>query len=54
MDTLVVLLAVEDSKNGEEQVDDVQVQADSSGNLLLNMVVSHDELGVDQNVSREE
>lgn len=52
--TLVVLLAVQDSENGQEQVDDIQVERDGSCNLLLNMVVSHDELCVDQNVTTED
>jgi len=51
---LVVLLAVEDAQDGEEEVDDVEVKADGSRNLLLDLVVSHDHLGVDQNVSTED
>ena len=50
---LVVLLAVEYPEDGKEQVDDVQVKRDSRSNLLLNMIVAHNELGVHQNISTE-
>ena len=43
---LIVLLAVEYSKNGEEQVDDIEVKRNSRSNLLLDMIVAHDELCV--------
>lgn len=51
--TLVVLLAVQDSENGQEQVDDIEVERDGCCNLLLDMVVSHDELCIDQDVTTE-
>lgn len=44
MARLVVLLAVQNAQDGQEQVDDIEVQADSRGDLLLDMVVSHDKL----------
>lgn len=47
-------MAVENSENGEEQVDDIEVEADGSCNFLLNVVVSHDELSVHKNVSGED
>lgn len=47
-------MAVEDPQDSEEQVDDVEVQADSSGNLLLNMVVTHDHLGINQDIRTEQ
>lgn len=50
----VVLLAVEDSQNSQEQVDDVQIQRDRSSNLLLNMIMSHDQLCVHQDVPGED
>ena len=51
---LIVLLTVEDPQDCEEQVDDVQVQADGSRNLLLNVIVSQNQLRVDQNVAAED
>lgn len=51
---LVVVLAVEDAKDGEEEVDDVEIQADGGSNLLLDMVVAHDELRVDEDVGAED
>lgn len=51
---LVVLLAIEYSEDGKEQVDDVQVKRDSRSNLLLNMIMPHDKLGVDQDISAED
>lgn len=50
----VVLLAVEDAQNGEEEVEDVEVEADGGGDLLLDVVLAHDELGVDEDVGAEE
>lgn len=51
---LVVRLAVENAQNGEEKVDDVEVQADGGGNLLLDMVVAHDHLRVDEDVAAKD
>lgn len=51
---LIVLLTVEYPEDGEEQVDNVQVKGDSRSNLLLNMIVAHDKLGVYQDVSTED
>lgn len=52
--TLVLLLAVKDTKDGEEQVDNVEIQADGGSNLLLDVVRAHDELGVDEDVAAED
>lgn len=54
LDILVVRLAVENTQNSEEQVDDVQVQADGGGNLLLNVVVAHNHLRIDEDVAAED
>ena len=51
---LVPRLAVENSKNSEEEIDNVKVQGDSRCNLLFHVVMSHDELRVDQNVTTED
>ncbi|KAI6748221.1 hypothetical protein HG531_008763 [Fusarium graminearum] len=52
--SLVVRLAVENAQDGKEEVDDVEVKADGSGNLLLNVVVAQDKLGVDEDVTAED
>lgn len=52
--SLVVLLAVEDAQNSEEEVDDVKVQADRSSNFLFDVVVAHDQLSVNQDISAED
>lgn len=52
--SLVVTLAVKDTQDGEEQVEDVQVQADGGGDLLLDVVLAHDELGIDKDVAGED
>lgn len=52
--SLVVLLAVEDPQNSQEQVDNVKVQADGGGDLLLDVVLAHDELCVDEDVGAED
>lgn len=51
---LVVVLRVEDPQDGEEQVDDVEVEGDGRRNLLLNVVVAHDHLCVHEDVARED
>ena len=43
---LVALLAVQDPQDSEEQIDDVQIQADSGRDLLLDVIVSDNELQV--------
>lgn len=48
------MLAVEYPEDGKEQIDDVQVKRDSRSNLLLNMIVAHNELGVHQDISTED
>lgn len=50
----VVLLAVENPQNGEEEIDDVEVQRDGCCDFLLNMIVSHNQLRVHQDVSAED
>lgn len=51
--SLVVVLAVQDAQNRHEQVQDIQVQRDSSCNLLLNMVVAHNQLRINEDIRRE-
>ena len=41
---LVVLLAVEDPENRQEEVQDVKVEADGGGDFLLDLVVADDQL----------
>lgn len=50
----IVLLAVENSQNRQEQVDNIKVQADGRSNLLFDMHVPHDHLRVDENVDAED
>lgn len=47
-------MAVQDSEDSKEQVDDVKVEADSGGDLLLDMVMAHDELSIDEDISAED
>jgi hypothetical protein len=51
---LVVVLRVQNPQDGQEQVDDVEVERNGRGNLLLDVVVAHDHLRVDQDVPRED
>lgn len=53
-EVLVVLLAVQYPKNGQEQVDDIQIQADRCSNLLLDMVMPHDQLRIHQDIPTED
>jgi len=50
---LIIALAVEDPQDREEQIDDVQIETDGSGNLLFDMVLAKDQLGVHENIARE-
>jgi len=52
--SLVVTLRVENAQYGEEQVDDIQVERDSSRNLLFDVVVAHNHLSVHQDVTAED
>lgn len=52
--TLVVLLAVENAQYRKEQVDNIQVQADSSSDLLFHVMMAQDQLGIDQDVPAED
>lgn len=51
---LVVVLAVEDAQNRQKQIQDIQIQRNSGGNLLLNVVVAHNKLSIYQDVARED
>lgn len=51
---LIIVLAIQDPQNRQEQVQNVQIQTDRSSNLLLNLVMSDDQLGVHQNVPAED
>lgn len=47
-------MAVENSQDREEEVQNVEVERDSSGDLLFHMVVSDDQLGVHKDVATED
>ncbi len=51
--SLIVLLAIEDPQDGQEEVDDVEIERYRGGDLFLDVVVTHDKLGVHQNVCAE-
>ena len=44
MTALVVLLAVQNPENGQEQVEDIEVEADGCRNLLFHLVMTDDQL----------
>ena len=52
--SLVVRGAVENSQDREEQIDHIQIETDRGGNFFLNVVVAHDQLGVDQDIGAEQ
>jgi len=51
---LVTVQAIENPKDSQEQVQDIQVQGNRCSDLILDMELPHDELGVNQNVRREQ
>jgi len=50
----VVVLAVQDAQNRQEQIQHVKIQRDRRRDLFLDMVVAHDELRVDEDIARED
>lgn len=51
---LVVVLLVEDTQDGEEQVQNIQIEGDRSSDFFFDMIMTHDQLSVDQDISRED
>lgn len=51
---LIVGLAVENPKNSQEEVDDVQVQGNCGSDLFLDVIMPHDQLRINQNISTED
>lgn len=54
MHILIVALAVQDAQDGQEQVDNIQVEGDGRSNLFLDMIMAHNQLRIDKNVSAED
>lgn len=52
--SLIVLLAIEDPQDSQEEVDDVEIERYRCGDLFLNVVVTHDKLCVHQDVRAED
>lgn len=50
----VVLLAVQDPQNGQEQVQNVQIERNRRRDLLLNVVMPDDQLGIHQDIPTED
>ena len=50
---LVILGVVENSEDRQEEIDDVEVKTDCSGNLFFHVRLSHNHLRIHQNISRE-
>ena len=50
----VVTLTVQNPQNRQEQVQDIQVQADRRSDFLFRVVVADDQLRVDEDVSGED
>lgn len=51
--SLVVLLAVEDPQDRQEEVENIEIETDSSRNFLLNRVLSKHHLDINKNVPTE-
>lgn len=51
---LVVVLAVQDAQNRQEEVQDIQIQRNGGGDLLLNVIVAHNKLGVHEDITGED
>ena len=50
----VALLAIQDPQDSEEQVNDIEIEADRRGDFFLYVIMPHDELGVHQDISAED
>ena len=51
---LIVLLAVQDPQDRQEEVDDIQVKRDGGSDLLLNVIMTHHKLSVDEYIAAED
>lgn len=51
---LVVRLAVKNSKNGKEKVDNIQVETDGGRDLLFDMMLPHNHLSINKNVGTKD
>lgn len=52
MESLVVLV-IQDPQNSQEQVENIQVERDSRRNLLLDVIMPHNQLRIDKDIPRE-
>ena len=52
--SLVVVLVVQNAENEHEQVQHIQIQRDRSSNLFLDVVVTHDHLGIKNDIATEQ
>lgn len=50
---LVIVLRVQNAQDTQEQIDNIQIQRDRRRNLLLNVVMAHDELRINEDISTE-
>lgn len=50
---LVIVLRVQNAQNTQEQINNIQIQRNGRGNLLLNVVMAHDELRINEDISTE-
>lgn len=48
------MLAIEYPEDSQEEVDNVEVQRDRGGNLLLDVIMAHNELCINQDVPTED
>lgn len=51
--SLVVLLRVQNAQDSKEEIDNIQIKGDCRCDLFLDVVVAHDQLGINEDISAE-
>jgi hypothetical protein len=50
----LIILVIENAQDSQEQIEDIEIERDGGGDLLLDMIVAHDQLGIDEDISGED
>lgn len=54
VNNLVIALVVQNPQNSQEQIEDIKVKRNRSGNLLLDMIVTHNQLRINKDITTED
>ena len=54
MINLVIILTIQNPQNRQKKIQDIQIQRNARGNLLLNMIMPHHQLGINKDIRGED